>query len=407
MHRSLKPVQKGLLYLTYHENVLRTGILHTQVVRMLQKLGELGSLKKIVLLSFLSPQSLWKDRQRIPQFKQTMAESGVTVVLLPMLFPAKWSYPASLLIFLWAVPTYFVALFTGCRIVHSRGYPAALLARTVSHFLDLRTVFDPRGPYPDEMVMNSIWEKGSYTELFWKSFESMLISNSDAVIGVTSEFRDEFLHRGAKRSIFVPNRTDVSAFGEGREAFRLQGQSRDGVEMLFIGELHSVWNDPGLVGRHFIGLSRQFPEARLRLITTANPQKALETLESGGVDITRVTFESRRPAEMPFAMQGATFGLIFRAVNIHSLWSVKIAEYLAAGIPLIVDKTMVGLPVKIIREKLLGVVIDPDNPADYEQLDQIVKDWPEWSERCVRYAERRLDLRSTARQHLRLYRSFT
>ncbi len=410
----------ALLYLTYHENVLRAGILHTQVVKMLEQVAGLGKLRRIVLLSYLSPQTFWRERKRISPFKKKMAKCGITVILLPMLIPAKWKLPFPLLMYLWVIPTWIVTLLTGCRIIHSRGYPAAMIAQTVSKFLSLHTVFDPRGPYPAEMVMNSIWRLGSSTERFWKKVEARLIATADVVIGVTPEYRDEFRSRDVKQAIFIPNRTDTKAFREAAEASIRERNSifcrppvvgsneqKTDLELLFIGELHSVWNDPRVVGRHFVALNRRFPDARLRLITTANPEKAQAMLSHAGVDSPRVTFESRRPEEMPKAMQGATFGLIFCAVNVHSLWSVKIAEYLAAGIPLIVDKSMIGLPLKIIQSKRLGVVVDPENPDDYNKVDLVLQNWPEWSERCIRYSQRRLDLNSTARQHLRLYRSLS
>jgi len=104
------------------------------------------------------------------------------------------------------------------------------------------------------------------------------------------------------------------------------------------------------------------------------------------------------------AMQGATLGLIMRAINIHSIWSVKIAEYLAAGIPILADRSMTGLPLIIILKHRLGFVADPRQLEDYAIVSEIIRDWEQWSDRCREYARRRLDIRSTARQHLRIYR---
>ncbi len=398
-----------LLYITYHENVLGSGILYTQVIEMLERLRSLEEDASIVLLSFMSPQLLWRERAGFKALGSKLENAGIRFIALPMLVPTPSPIGLQFFICLWLLPVLLTALYYNSRVIHSRSYIAGMLGLAASTLLGVPLVFDPRGPFPEEMIMNGVWRRSSVTFRIWKKLEGLLIRRAGATIGVTPEFRDEFRRRGAQRSVFVPNRTDTTRFHNAVREFRESGPGRPGVrcELLFIGEMFAVWNDPYLVAKHFIALLKHHPNARLRLITRAGIERALDYLAARGVDPSRVLHQSGAPQEMPRLMQGATFGLIFRAVDIHSMWSVKFAEYLAAGIPIIVDRSMVGLPVEIIRRRRLGFIADPDRPDDYRIVDDILASWREWSDRCIEYARRRLDVRSTSRQFLRLYRILT
>ncbi|MDP8238978.1 MAG: glycosyltransferase [Candidatus Hatepunaea meridiana] len=426
-----------LLYLTYQENILASGILHTQVVRMLECMHKCNQTANIALLSFMSPQLLWRERKGFRILKKRLTDSNIKLITLPMLIPASWKWTAHVFISLWTLPVIFLALIYRINIIHPRGYAAGAIGLIASGLLRIPMLFDPRGPYPEETVMNGIWKKNDATFNFVKRIEERLIQKANAVIGVTVEYRDEFKKRGAKLAFFIPNRADTKRFREAYEAYWASSTTEFNpspqidplpktvtpdnplpqidplrqvltpdatCELLFTGELHAVWNDPGLVARHFNSLSKLYPNARLRLITHANTKQALKILQEHGIDSTQVKFQSGTPEQMPSLLQGATLGLTFLIGDKLSIWPVKIAEYIAAGIPLIVDPSIVGLPKEIIIKYKLGFVADPERIEDYSIIEDILRNRQEWSDRCISYAKRRLDISSTSKQHLRIYR---
>lgn len=405
MNRPLK-----LLYITYHENILRSGILYTQVIRMLENMRTYNGKMQIVLLSFMSPQLLWRERDCFRSLKRRLAGSDIRLIILPMLIPASWNWFFQTIILLWVIPVLIVVKHFGCDIIHPRGYSAAGISLVISRLLGIPFLFDPRGPFPEEMVMNRRWKTSCLTFKLWKKTENRLIREAGSVIGVTPEFRDEYKNRGAARADFVPNRADVKRFAEAVSAYRTSNEfdkAQDQCELLFIGELHAVWNDPALVARHFATLSRLRSGSRLKLLTRADFRRVEGILRGHGIEPEQVIHKSGTPQEMSQLMQGARLGLIFRAVDVVSSWPVKMAEYLAAGIPLLVDRTMVGLPVDIVRKNNLGFLASPDRDDDYIPVKDIMNDWIRWSDRCIHYAQRRLDISSTSRQFLRIYRKVT
>lgn len=403
-----KPIK--LLYLTYQENILRSGILYTQVIRMLENMRVKDHDVEITLLSFLSPMLLWRERNELRNLRIRLSESDINLITLPMLIPSFWNWLPQLLIPLWIIPVLLISLYRGVTTIHTRGYCAGFLGCMTARLLNCRIVFDPRGPFADEMVMNRTWNREGRTYRIWRRLEGWLIKRSDAVIGVTPEFRDEYRERGAREAFFVPNRADTQRFAAANRVYHSISQSAAVTKpctLLFIGEMHAVWNDPGLVIQHYTTLNQLKLDARLRLITRASFDTVQQLLLANGVDPGRVEHLSGNPEDMPRLMQGSSLGLIFRAVDVHSSWPVKIAEYLAAGIPLIVDKSMRGLPVDIIHRNRLGFVADSDNLQTYEQVADIMESWSTWSQRCIEYAQRRLDIGSTSRQYLRVYRRLT
>ena len=400
-----KPVK--LLYLTYQENILRSGILYTQVIRMLECMRENAPKAEITLLSFLSPQLMWRERKGLSTLRARLTESNIGLITLPMLIPSFWRWFPQLLIPLWIIPVTLVGLYIGATTIHARGYCAGFIGCIAAKLVRCGIIFDPRGPFPDEMVMNQTWSRDGATYRVWKKIETWLIRKSDAVIGVTPEFRDEYRQRVARHSYFVPNRADTRRFTAAVESYRSTDQfvkRLNTCTLLFIGEMHAVWNDPELVIHHYKALNNLNLQAKLRLITRASSDSIQPILLTNGVDLGSVEHLSGNPEDMPYLMQGSSLGLIFRAVDVHSSWPVKIAEYLSAGIPIVVDKSMRGLPVDIITRYKLGFVADTENLQTYQIAADIMENWAHWSQRCIDYARRRLDIASTSRQYLRIYR---
>lgn len=398
-----------LLYLVYHENILASGILYTQVLRMLTAIKRLYPAMTIVLLSYISPHKWLLKRSEITALKKKLHSEGVILICLPMLVPQSWHVIFHPLILLWSIPTLLITRFYRCQVIHPRGYFAAFIALGVRKFLKTSVIFDPRGPYPEEMLMNNIWTPKSISYKIWKRLEGYLIRNCDCSIGVTPEFRDEFAERDAPMSFFVPNRTDTAPFIKAYQNYLHISlpTAEKSCEILFIGEFHSVWNNPQTAGRHLKALLTKIPNAKLRVITRADRAKVLNALLPLGMDESQIIHQTSAPHNMPNAMQGSTFGIAFCAISIKSMWPVKIAEYLAAGLPLIIDRNFPGIVPIIITKHRLGFIADPDNPEDYSPALEIVNNWQQYSQRCVDYARKRLDISSTARQHMRIYRSIT
>ncbi len=102
-----------LLYVTYNENVLRSGLLYSQVVRVLELMRASGRIGPVVLLSIMSPQLLWRERRGFGELKRRLSRSGIHLIRFPMLIPQRWGWVTFPALLLWALPVILVALLAG------------------------------------------------------------------------------------------------------------------------------------------------------------------------------------------------------------------------------------------------------------------------------------------------------
>jgi len=173
--------------------------------------------------------------------------------------------------------------------------------------------------------------------------------------------------------------------------------------LLFIGEMDSEWNSPVRVVMHFKRLKVVVPDLKLRLITRKDPRYVKQVLDEEGLDRADWTLESARPEEMPGRMAGSGIGLAM-AFRPSGNWPMKYAEYLACGIPVAVEREIGEHITGPVQRWKLGIVLDENNPDNYSAVAEVLNNRAEYTERCIRYAQSKLDISHTSAQYARLYR---
>lgn len=388
--------------MTYNENVLRSGVLLSQVRRMLTELRLRKEIGYIRLVSFISPRLWWRERRGFKELGRELARANIDFRVSWMLAAQSWNWLAIPMIVLFCFPILLAHLINGSfNIIHCRSYGAGLLGFLTSRFTGTRYVFDPRDPYPDELVINGSWTENGITYRLWKKIESVLIRKSDCVIGVTPDYRDVFRKQGARRSYFVPNRGDVARFTPdsniaptGKPVF------------LFTGDMSGGWYPPRQVAIHFLKIKSAIPDLRLKLVTVSDPEMVRAELRSAGLDDNDWTIESARPEEMPGKIAGATFGLIL-ALKPTGNWPVKYAEYLAAGVPVVVEHEVGQHITRPVDRWGMGIVLNDDDERIQRQAIEIIDQSAVHSQRCLSYARLKLDISHTAQQFARIYRQLS
>ena len=412
-----------LLYITYNENVLDSGILYTQVRRMLELTRQDMNVEKIRLISFISPRLWLKRRNGYQQLKRQLAKNGIDFRFYWMFAAQTWHWYAIPIALLTSLPILLLQVFTsGCEVIHSRGYMAGLLGFLSARSKRIKFVFDPRGEYPEEMAINDVWQVDGMTFRLWKAIERYLIRRSDAITGVTPAFKHRYNECGARKALFVPNRGEVNRF----TPFANHDAVKSNPTLMFIGEMDSVWYHPDRIIKNFMLLRAQIPDLKLRIITRADPTAIHRCFGLAGIDRDEYTIESSTPQRIPHKIAGATIGLVLALRNSNNWpvklnrliksdkislsiqttgnWPVKYMEYLAAGVPIVVDRLIGSHISDSVRRNRLGITICEDDPTTYVAVADLIEYRSEYSDRCVRYARMKLDLSHTVKQHVRLYR---
>jgi len=393
----MKPIR--LLYLTYNENPVGSGILRVQVRKMLEALVRLEGIEAVRLVSFISPRLKRNQIEALAKLEKELESRHIEFSVRLMPAATAWGWPALLLMSPFCLPTLNKEIDDfRPTVLHSRSYAAGWLAHKASTTRKIPTIFDPRGPYPEEMVANGRWRSKGISYRIWKSIEGRLVQESGAVVGVTPDYRDEFRDREAVKSVFIPNRCDLAAFPVLERAFRT-----DDPLMAFVGEMDSKWYSPEYIGRHFLLLRRSIPNLRFLVVTRRDPAYIREGFRKIGIPDEAWESKGVPPEDVPALLNRASLGLV--AMDKTNVWPVKFAEYLAAGVPVIIHRGAGRLICSIVEKKRLGIVIDIDEPESYQSAVNLLSDLPAYRKRCRDYAVQRLSIESTARQYRRLYRS--
>lgn len=362
-----------VLYVVFNE-AFWAGVVYTQATEMVRAIQELGQCD-VMLLVFVPVISLWLDRASIWRVRKQLTDAGATIGLMPTpLYFSRYLLPRLLLIPVYALMIVPVLGFCVLRhrvdLLHPRGYMAGLGALIASRVFSIPFVFDPRSPFPEENARSGNWKRDSWTFRAWKRFEGGLVRYSAATV-VTSEPFGEHLRadHGEAKYVVVPNNSAVrndAACDRRTEQWSAKspvnvdhrGADRDRYTLAYVGTI-GKWNAP----RVYAGFHKRMIDACPRLFFLYVVSYGVEplTAELNNLDVptNSYTITSVRPDQVYSTLQGTDAGLQLMAEPDVRL-GVKIADYLVAGLPVVVNTNALGAA-SLVAETGAGRVIDLDS----------------------------------------------
>lgn len=320
-----------------------------------------------------------EERQRL---KKHFGRRGCPLDLVKLAYPwhprqfmmkkwQAWVFSAS------ALPVLLARLF--CHRPHlviARNYPAGLLALLLRLLVNIPYVFDPRGLYPEHGVNAGDFSPDSSDYQFWKRRERQIIQKASACVAVSLPFAEEIKRIEPRARVYIiPCNVDTDEvyFDPG---LRSKAKTRYGLEgrfvLLHLGSFGAP-GDRGLAAKYLKRFRRTKPEAVL-VAATGTPAFVPEIRKaflSEGLSEDDFRVINPDPEDLPWVRALGDVGLILerRAANTHVCLSVKLGEYLAAGMPVICTPFVAGAA-GLVRQYGCGLIIDPDDegqPLDREK----------------------------------------
>lgn len=379
------------LYLCYFG--LLEPLVQTQVLPYLRELHAGGI--DIILLTFepnlrrrWSPSSLAEQRSRL------QAE-GIQWVCLPY-----HKQPSALVtLFDIAAGAWTAARLIrreGIGVLHARSHVPMAMALLAQRLVRCRLVFDFRGFLADEYVAAGRWTKHSAVFRAVKWVERVGLRRADQIVVLTQRMRRWLIEQQLVRPDtieVVPCCVDLSRFGNGLPAPRAPVSDR--FEVVYAGSVTGLYLVEEM-GRFFLALRRQKPDAFLRILTPESPTQACEVLERMGVSLSDCWIGAVRPEEIPDVLRRARLGLSFRRPSFAQIAAspTKIPEYLAVGVP-VVCNAGVGDMDELLTRSRVGVVVrrlDDTAYADAAAEALALAEDPQVSARCLATAQEQFDL---------------
>jgi len=291
-------------------------------------------------------------------------------------------------------------------VIHARSYNATLLAQ-IGSLGRTPVIFDARSLMPLERVAYGRTSATSPRTWLWLMLEGWMVRTSAATVGVSPPMSEYFRHRAPHSLVeTIPLAVGIermAAARDQRDAFRRQLRLKSSeLLVIYVGSLSLGDAGIDVLARVMWRIYRGKSNSRFLCLTRDDPEPLLSAL--AGVGGLPITVLAGRYEEMPGWLAAGDWGLVIRSPRNPGLLNdvvltTKFPEYLASGLPVIVNQASTWLT-RLVHEHRLGLIVDEEevNPIALDQWTTEDRD------RLRFYARSNYALEGVAALYLALYR---
>ncbi|MCM3900171.1 MAG: hypothetical protein ND866_00540 [Pyrinomonadaceae bacterium] len=403
---------RSVLYVSYNGMLDPLG--QSQVIPYLRELGKRGVL--FTLLSFERPAAFETDGlARCAELRDQLASDNIEWHWLR--YHQKPSLPATIYDVLSGI-RYAAKLVRRNRIemVHARSHIPATIALALKKRFPIKMIFDVRGLMAEEYVDAKHWSHGSVPYRLTKAMEGRALAASDGVVTLTERIwpvvRDWNGLRG--RTVaheVVPCCADLEVFkfsSADRERRRAELALSDRFIIVYSGSIDGWYLTPEMAD-FFCAFTRERSDAHCLWLSPGKRQRIDTLMKERGVESSRYTILAAAPKDVSSYLSASDAGLAFIKPCFSKLASspTKNAEYLACGLPLIINAGIGDSDALITREGV-GALVTDFSEAEYARailtIEKLARDTDLTRTRTRDVAERLFDVRvAGAERYSRLY----
>src|SRR5687767_8818517 len=265
--------------------------------------------------------------------------------------------------------------------VHARSHIPATIALALKRSLGTKMIFDLRGLMAEEYVDAQHWRKDSVPYRITKAAERRIFVETDRVVTLTERIwpviKDwEGLRGRDVHHTVIPCCVDLSLFKfseEDRANRRSELNLRDEFTIVYSGSLDG-WYLTEKMADFFDVFRRQKPDAHLVWLTNGSHERVKELMKARNVPADQFSVLSVQARAVPSYLSAADAGLSFIKRCFSKLASspTKNAEYLACGLPLIINAG-IGDSDALITEWKAGALLEDFNYAEYTRAGSVIE----------------------------------
>ena len=403
-----------MLFISYNGMLDPLG--QSQVIPYLKELGKQGV--RFTLLSYEMPRAYSPaGLAQSEELRQKLAANEIDWHWLP--YHKTPSLPATSYDVLAGI-RYGSKLMRSKRIemVHARNVIAATIALRLKRRFGAKLIFDVRGLMAEEYVDAGHWRKDSTPYRISKAVERRVLSAADGVVTLTERIWpiikawDSLCEREVAHEV-VPCCADLDLFKfsqADRERRRHELGVKDSFVIVYSGSIDGLYLTENMAD-FFALLFKRKPHAHFFWLTKGNHDRVKSLMQRCGIGEKSYTVLATTTENVPSYLSASDAGLAFIKPCFSKLASspTKYAEYLACGLPLIINQGIGDSDTLITSEKL-GVLVCDFNQAEYQKAVAAIEDFvtdPEQNRRRSREAAERLfDVRGVGvERYTHLYES--
>lgn len=267
-------------------------------------------------------------------------------------------------------------------IIHARSEVSAAIAFVISRIFRIKFIYDRRGIMAYDYIEGGMWSKNSsITRIIFalvNVLDKRFLLFSDYTVVLTHKvaeiLRNDFLPCKKELKIkVIPCCVDLNRFQYRKKdvaSFSDLALSNKFI-LLYIGSL-GTWYMLREMVDFFLELKKYKQNAHLLIITLSNHDFAESIFRKKNLNMDDYTIIGKKFKDMPNYIASADVGIMFIMPVFSKIAScpTKFGEYLACGLPIIIN-SKIGDTQEIIQRNKVGVVI---NDFSVEEYDRKVKE---------------------------------
>ncbi|KKQ78308.1 MAG: Radical SAM domain protein [Parcubacteria group bacterium GW2011_GWC2_38_7] len=285
-------------------------------------------------------------------------------------------------------------------VIHARGFIPALIGFLPARFCRVKLFFDTRGLLADKYVGGGLLSPRSATYRLMRFGEDYLLKKSDYFTVETNKHAQ--IIRSSKNGVsdkmeVIPCCVNIKKFHRPLKSNNFNSNHKKVGTWYLIGEMLDF----------FKVASERIPNACFTFLTHDEPESIYSIAKDKGVDASRIAVKALKMQEIPDSLNEGQAGIFF--INPYKRYNsspIKFGEYLASGMPVIVNSGIGDCDEVILKEKT-GVVINDFSLQEYEraatELSSLMSEGHILRERCVRAAERHFSLDMGIKKYRDIY----
>lgn len=394
-----------VMYVSY--NAVSDPVFQSQGISYLKGLKDKGF--DFLLLTFE------KQNGRLNECKKLLGEfksdwHALRYHKRPYLFSTLWDILCGNFFIVFMLARYRI------KIIHARGVIAGTMSFLPALLYRRRFVFDMRSSLAGAYASAGHWKRNSLIYKLVRFLEGFFVRHSDFAVVETSVHADMLYRKSPKTNMppleIIPCCVDLRRFQYKPAQPQTAGHAPDtGIfKLLYIGSL-SGWYMLDEMLDFFCVLKEKVTGSQFLFLTNDEYSRLADMASRRPALSEGIQFKSVGFNEVAFAALGMDAGIVFTksSERLESM-PVKIGEYLACGLPIIVNKGM-GDAEELIRQHKVGVVLEGFNNDAYQkaahELLEIMKEGDGLKERCRRVAQDYLSLDIGVAKYDNIYRKLS
>lgn len=304
-----------------------------------------------------------------------------------------------------ALTVSWIARTRGAAAIHARSHVAAAAAALAAIISRRPYIFDMRGFLAEEFVEAGAWRAGGLTYRLVRAAERQLLRGSVAIVVLTERAKGHLQsdprYAGVVRDkeiVVVPCCVDLGRFDT--------SPTERSHTLVYTGSVGTWYRLDAMIS-FFAAYRAIHRDARLLIANEGQHVLIREALAASevadAVDVRAVGFQ-----EIPRVLASCAAGIVLLREGGSKIASspIKVAEYLAAGLPVVVNEIVGDMPV-LLREARAGVVVtDLGREAlgrGAAELSALVAEGEEVRRRARALAAATFDVRIGAARYAELY----